>query len=197
VDPYVDQNVWGGNSTYRQALHANSPGDWYVTANATNPDGSVLTYPNTGWLSQGKVDGLSVTSSSFDVAIPHDSKTIGWAAYDLWFNNWADEVMIQTDIAANRFYDCTAVATASFQGDPWHLCVFGSERVWKHGTDDNHLINQSSGTINVKEFLVWMEAHGYLPAGSTWTAGSFGFEICNTQGTDERFQVKGFSWSVR
>src|SRR5262249_51823527 len=138
ADPWVDQNVWGGNSTYKQTIYANNPGDWAVVANASNPDGSVLTYPNTGWLSAGKVDGFSTTTSSFNPTAPHSPQAIGWAAYDLWFNNWNDEVMIQTDISANSPYDCDAVATATFGGDPWHLCVFGSERVWKHGTDDRH-----------------------------------------------------------
>jgi hypothetical protein len=189
--------VWSGSSTYRQTIYANSPSDWYVIANGTSTDGSVLTYPNTGWLSQGKVDDFSVTASSFTTAIPHNSDTTGWAAYDLWFNNWAAEVMIQTDISASSAYDCSAVATATFQGEPWHLCVFGNERVWKHGTDDQHLINESSGTLDIKAFIVWMEANGYLPADSTWTSGSFGFEICDTKGTDARFQVSAFSWTMR
>lgn len=194
--PYVDQNVWGGNSTYKQTLYANSPGNWYVIANAVNDSGSVLTYPNTGWHSTGKVDSYSTIVSSFSATLPHNAQAIGWAAYDLWFNNWKDEVMIQTDIDANSSYDCTAVATATFGGDPWHLCVFGSERVWKPGTNDQHLNNQASGTINVKAFLVWMENNGYLPAGSTWTGGSFGFEICNTNGTNQKFQVNAFSWKA-
>jgi hypothetical protein len=42
--------------------------------------------------------------------------------------------------------------------------------------------------------LVWMERHGHLPAGSTWTAASFGFEVCDTGGTDAKFSVKDFSW---
>ena len=193
-EPYVDQNVWGGNSTYQQTLYANSPGDWYVIANATNPSGSVLTYPNTGWLSTGAVDGFSTTTSSYSVTMPNNSNTFGWAAYDLWFNNWNDEVMIQTDLDVNSSYDCTAAATATFGGSPWHLCVFGSERVWKPGTDDQHLNNQPAGTINVKAMLVWMEQNGYLPANSTWTGGSFGFEICNTNSTNQKFQVNSFSW---
>ena len=80
---------------------------------------------------------------------------------------------------------------------PWHLCVFGTERVWKPGTDDSHLINQAAGSIDVRAMLVWMEANGYLPAGSTWTAASFGFEICDTRGNTQSFAVNGFTWDTQ
>jgi len=196
-NPYVDQNVWSGNGSYQQTLYANSPEDWYITANADTDFGGVLTYPNTGFDMTGTVDGFSSITSSWNVTIPtNTATTAGWAAYDLWFNNWADEVMIQTDITANSYYDCTAVATAIFSGMPWHLCVFGSERVWKPGTDDSHLINQASGSVDVRSILVWMEQNGYLPTSSTWTAGSFGFEVCDTEGNTQIFQVNDFSWDA-
>jgi hypothetical protein len=195
-DPWVDQNVWSGDDSYQQTLYANSPGDWYVTANANTDFGGVLTYPNTGFYMTGAVDGFSSITSSFSETFPHNAQTAAWAAYDLWFNNWADEVMIQPDISANSDYDCTPVTGATFNGETWHLCVFGSERVWKPGPDDQHLNNRSSGTIDIKAMLVWMEQNGYLPAGTTWTGGSFGFEICDTGGADENFQVTGFSWTA-
>ena len=196
-DPYVDQNIWSGNSSYKQSLYATNPGNWYVIANANTHFGGVLTYPNTGFFMTGAVDSYSSVTSSFGTAIPHNARTAGWAAYDLWFNNWHDEVMIQTDIAANSNYDCTAKTTATIDGQPWHMCVFDSERVWKPGTDDQHLLNRTSGTIDIQAFLTWMQQHGYLPTGSTWTAGSYGFEICDTGGTNEKFQVNAFSWTAR
>jgi hypothetical protein len=193
-DPWVDQNIWSGNSAYHQTLYASGPGSWYVTANANDGNGGVLTFPNTGFYMTGKVDSSTSITSSYSTTFPHNSQTIGWASYDLWFNNWADEVMIQTDISANSYYDCSAVTTATFAGQPWHMCQFGNERVWKPGTDDDHLRLQSSGTIDVRAFLVWMEQKGYLPASSTWTAGSYGFEVCNTSGVNAKFQVNAFSW---
>jgi hypothetical protein len=195
-DPYVDQNIWAGDANYKQTLYATNPGNWYVTANANTNFGGVLTYPNTGFSMAGSVDSYSSVTSSYSTTIPTNARTAGWAAYDLWFNNWNDEVMIQTDITANSYYDCTATTTATFGGEPWHLCVFGSERVWKPGTDDQHLLNTTSGTIDIQSFLTWMEQHGYLPKGSTWTAASYGFEICDTGGANENFQVNSFSWTA-
>jgi hypothetical protein len=194
-DPYINQNIWASDGKYQQSLYAASPRDWYITANANTNFGGVLTYPNVGWNMSGTVDSKAVTTSSWSTTMPHNAETAAWAAYDLWFNNWADEVMIQTDVAANSYYNCTAVATATFGGQPWHMCQFGSERVWKPGTDDNHLINRASGTLDIKAMLVWMEQHGYLPASSTWTAGSYGFEVCDTGGLTQKLAVNGFSWS--
>jgi hypothetical protein len=82
-------------------------------------------------------------------------------------------------------------------GMPWHMCDFGSERVWKPGTDDNHLVSQPSGSVDVRAFLVWMEANGKLPTSSAWTAASFGFEVCDTHGITETFRVNDFSWNAR
>lgn len=198
-DPWVDQNVWSGNQNYRQTLYSNSPENWYVTANAKTNFGGVLTYPNTGFYMSGTIDSYNSITSSWNVTLPVNQTTAGWAAYDLWFNDWNDEVMIQTDLTvpSNGDYDCTGVATITVSGMPWHMCDFGSERVWKPGTDDNHLANQTSGQVDIGAFLKWMEQNGKLPANSTWTGGSFGFEICDTGGATEQFKVTGFSWTAK
>ena len=75
-------------------------------------------------------------------------------------------LMIITDMNATSDYNATNVCTATFSGVTWHMQQFGAERVWKMGTDDEHRINQPSGTLNVLEILKWMEQHGYLPANS-------------------------------
>jgi O-antigen/teichoic acid export membrane protein len=194
--PWVGQNIWSGDKSYKQTLYSSAPGNWYVIANANTHFGGVLTYPNTGFYMTGAVASYSSITSSFGTAIPDNARTAGWAAYDLWFNDWHDEVMIQTDVNANSFYDCTPKTTATIAGQPWHMCVFGAERVWKPGPNDQHLLNRTSGTIDIQAFLTWMEQHGYLPASSTWTAASYGFEICDTGGTNETFRVNAFSWTA-
>ncbi|MFW5472228.1 DUF4082 domain-containing protein [Knoellia sp. CPCC 206450] len=195
-DPYLNQNVWAAadDPTYKQTLYGNSPRDWYVMVNARTGFGGVQAYPNVGWNMTGTVGAMPRTVSSWSVDFPHDAKTVTWAAYDLWFNDWRDEVMIQVDIAANDYYDCTHVASATFAGKPWHLCTFGAQRVWKPGVDDDSIRNEKVGSIEVKEMLVWLEEHGHLPRNSTWTAASFGFEPCDTGGANVRMSVKDFSW---
>lgn len=195
-NPYLNQNIWAaaGDPTYKQSLFGRSPRDWYVSVNANTRSGGVKAFPNVGWNMAGVVDAMPKTVTSWSVDFPHDGKIIAWAAYDLWLNDWADEVMIQVDISANERYDCQNVASATFGGRPWHMCRFGAERVWKPGMDDGSIRNEPIGFIEVKQFLVWMEDHGHLPRNSTWTAGSFGFEPCDTGGVTAKMKVTDFSW---
>jgi hypothetical protein len=195
-DPFINQNVWAaaGDPTYEQSLHARSPRDWYVDVRAKTNFGGVQAFPNVGWNMTGTVGAMPRTMSSWAVDFPHDAKTVTWAAYDLWFNDWRDEVMIQVDIAANDYYDCNHVSSATFGGKPWHLCTFGAQRVWKPGVDDDSLRNEKVGSLEVKEMLVWLEQHGHLPKNSSWTAASFGFEPCDTGAVDVRMRVTDFSW---
>jgi hypothetical protein len=195
---WVTQNIWNGNASYKQTLYSTNPGSWYVVANANTDFGGVLTYPDAGFYMSGTVSSYSSITSSFSTTIPDNARTAGWAAYDLWFNDWNDEVMIITDFTAPSAYDCaTATVSATIGGQPWHLCVNGSERVWKPGTDDQHLRNQASGTLDIQAFLTWLEQHGYLRSNSTWTAADYGFEICDTGGTNEIFRVNAYSWIAR
>jgi len=196
-NPWAGPNIWGGGASYQQTMCINAPNSWYITANGNTNWGPVQTYPNTGFDMGGTIVGSTSITSSWNVTIPTDTtKVAGWSGYDLWFNNWADEVMILTDITVptNGTYDCTGVATITVSGIPWHMCDFGSERVWKPGTDDQHLVNRISGSVDVRAILTWMEQNGKLPDVSTWTASSFGFEVCDTHGTAQRFTVNDFSW---
>jgi hypothetical protein len=193
----VDSNIWTNNTGYSQTLTANAPNDWNIVAHANTHFGGVQAFPNTGFNMTGTVNRDTSVTSSWNVTLPENQTTAGWATYDLWFNNWRAEVQIHVDqtVPSQGYYDCKAVAKVTFGGMPWHLCVFGSERVWKMGTDDNHPVNEASGSVSILPILKWMETNGYLPAGSTWTASSFGFEVCDTGGFPETFAVNNFSWN--
>jgi hypothetical protein len=199
--PTVGQDIWNPISGWRQTLHAMSPADWSVTATGPAGNTAVVSYPNTGaGYGEKPLSSFHSLTSSFAETMPHNSSTSGWAAYDLWFNNWHDEVMIQYDFTGNG--PCNSVVTHTFGGSngvpaqSWHLCVFGSERVWKLGTNDAHLKNEASGSVDILAMLTWMENHGYLPQHSTVTDLSMGFEICSTGGKPETFAVSRFSISA-
>jgi hypothetical protein len=121
-----------------------------------------------------------------------NSGTSAWATYDLWFNNWSNEVMIQHDFANNG--PCTFSATATFGGSGGvpvqnsGLCVFGSELVWKLTSG-----NEQTGSVDILAMVTWLENNGYMPANSTITDLSYGFEVCSTGGQNENFQVNSFS----
>ena len=199
-DPYVDQNVWSPIPDWSQTLYANSPTDWRVVANGPAGNTEVVAFPNTGVDMTGAVDSYSKTISSFSETMPHNSQTSAWSMYDLWFNNWADEVMIQYDFSGNG--SCDSVATAQFGGtngvpvQTWHLCDFsggGSTTLdWKLGASDP-ATSESSGSIDILAMIKWLETHGYLPTASTWTAASQGWEICSTGGQPETFSESSYS----
>ena len=117
----------------------------------TPTSAGVLTFPNTGFYMTGAIDSFASHTSSWKVTIPtDDTKTAGWAAYDLWFNNWADEVMIQPDLTANSDYDCTGVASSHGRRHAMAHVRFRFRRVWKPGTDDQHLIDRASGNVDIQ-----------------------------------------------
>ena len=196
-NPAVGQNVWGGADNYTQELYSYGPGNWFITGKVNSNWGGVETYPNIGFKMTGRVDSFSSITSSFNVTIPKNNYTAAWAAYDLWFNSSPhNEVMIQVNITAPSWYYCAANATATFDGMPWHLCVFGSELVWKPGTNDSNMINRKSGVIDIKSMIVWLEHNGYLQNNVTWSSGSFGYEVCDTHNHTENFTVNNFTWSA-
>jgi len=199
--PYVDNHAYSAKSGETQTLQANSPGDWVVTNNTLKGNTSVTSYPNTGAsYNEQPVSKFSSITSTYTDFMPHNSTTSGWAAEDLWFNNWADEVMIQYDFTNNG--PCAYEAVQQFGGQTWGLCVFGSERVWKlapAGTKvgGSATINQPSGTIDVKAMITWLEGNGYLPANSTITNLSTGFEICSTGGVPEKWGYSAYTMNAK
>lgn len=211
-DITVGNNVWSEPSgSWSQTLNVASPASWNVVANF--PTGtSVRSFPNTGqtqdWINGTNLPAaLSTWSSmisSYSVSLNAHKGTVGEAAYDLWLDNWHNEVMIQTDFAGDSLrprcdIDGDVITTQTFGGingvpvQRWNLCQFGSELIWQPPTGTNY----SSGKVDVMAMLTWLEKNGggkYLPADPTLTAISFGFEICSTGGQDQSFQVSNFSF---
>jgi hypothetical protein len=153
-----------------------------------------VSFPNVGqqYYYTNTLAGFSSIYSSFTENMNQASGTSAEAAYDIWLNNWGNEVMIQHDIV-NRG-TCQAAATATFGGSggvpvqSWNLCVYGSELIWQlTGT------GEQSGRVDILAMLTWLENKGYLPKASGLTDISYGFEICSTGGRAETFAVSGFS----
>jgi hypothetical protein len=210
----VGNNVFGpASNSYSQKLYVVSPGNWSVVANF--PAGtSVRSFPNTGQ-TQNWINGTNLPAalsswssmfSSYSVSLDAHSGTVGEAAYDLWFDDWHNEVMIQTDFAGDSLRPrCDVlhevITTQTFGGtngvpsQRWNLCKFGPEIIWQPATG----INYPSGKVNVMAMLTWLETHGngnYLPANPTLTAISFGFEICSTGSRDQTFRLNNFSFTA-
>jgi hypothetical protein len=214
-DVTVGNDVWSPPSgSWSQTLHVTSPGNWNVIANFPAGATSVHSFPNTGqdqnWINgtnlPAPLSSWSAMTSSYSVNLNANSGTVAESAYDLWLNDWKNEVMIQTDFAGDSLRPrCDAlhddITTQTFGGtdgvpvQKWNLCQFGSEIIWQPSTGTNY----SSGKVDVMAMLTWLEKNGngkYLPANPTLTAVSFGIEICSTGGQSETFQVNKFSFNA-
>jgi len=190
----VGQDVWNPISGWHQTLSATDPGNWSVMANMPNKNTAVVSFPNTGAnYDSPLISSFPALYSSFSESMPTTSATNAHAAYDLWFNDWNDEVMIQNDFAPGGYRCDSYEASASFGGShgvpvqTWYLCQFGSELIWQLKA------NEQSGSVDIKAMTTWLETKGYLRQNSTVTALSYGFEISSTGGQNEEFRVSDFS----
>jgi hypothetical protein len=206
----VDQNIWNSDTTSckgsTQTLSANSPEDYQVVANYPAHNTAICSYPNV-WPhdASGAVNSYSQITSSFNESFPHNAQTAAHAMFDLWFNNWSYEVMVQYDFSNDGACEGswpevkTNVTFGGTDGVPsqaWHLCTGngGKSLVWKLGAADGaQEQSESSGTVDLLPMLKYLERKGYLPANAKWTAISMGWEIASTGGKNETFSGAGFT----
>ena len=96
----IGQDVWNPISGWQQTLAAANPGNWQVTANMPDENTAVISFPNTGaGYNSPQLSSFPAIYSSISETMGSSSATNAHAAYDLWFNDWKNEVMIQTDFA--------------------------------------------------------------------------------------------------
>lgn len=195
---YVGNNVWNPIRGWQQTLHANSPGDWYVTSNMPAGNTAVVSYPSSSQGSSGNgtnpaISSYSTLTSSFSETMNSTSKTDAEAAYDIW-TAAGDEIMIQHDFSPLRPRCDTILATVGFTEpgtstvQDWDFCMYGSERIWQfHGG------NEQSGSVDIGTMLTWLMKNGHLKQGSRLSQVGYGFEICSTGGQNENFQVSRYS----
>jgi hypothetical protein len=200
-NPTVNNNVWSPITGWQQTLYSDNPGDWSVTANMPAGNTQIVSYPSSGSnYNDESLSSFSSIYSSFSENMHPTSGTQAWAAYDIWLNNWGNEVMIHHDLARFNSYDNTPTARdVQFGGSggvpvqSWDLHQYGSEWVWQPASNS---WNEETGSVDILAMLQWMEAKGYLPASSTLTSIGYGFEIASTGGVNENFQVSSYSLSA-
>jgi hypothetical protein len=191
----IANDVWNPINGWSQTVHATSPGNWHVVANMPKGNTAVISYPSDGvTYDERPLSTFSSIISSFSENMHATSQTSAWAAYDIWLNNWNNEIMIQNDFANQGA--CDQAATATFGGSDgvpvqnWKLCDFGSELVWQLNGGKT---NEQTGSVDVLAMLNWLADHGYVPNNSNMTAIGYGWEICSTGGVDETFTNTGFT----
>ncbi len=147
-----------------------------------------MNYPSTP-----QFNSFSSITSTFSEVSPHSANSDFEAAYDLWFNNYAYEVMIWVDNnnqTPGGAPSSQIASKASVGGGTYDVYLSGSTMYFVAAT------NFSSGTVDilsVLNFAASTQGQSWLPADATVTQFNFGWEICSTNGQNATFTLDGFS----
>ena len=191
----VGQDVWNPISGWSQTLHATGPGNWQVTANMPLGNTAVVSFPNTGEsYDSNLLTSFSSLYSSFSEAMNPTAGTSAEAGYDIWLNNWSNEVMIRARHGQPRRPVRPGAGHRSFGGhggvpmQRWNLCQYGSEIIWQSpSTGNGDVYGEHSGSVDVLAMLEWLVNNGgYLPQASNLTAIGYGFEFAARAGSTRR-----------
>jgi hypothetical protein len=187
----VIQDIWNPISNISQTLTSYNPGNWSVTASMPASNTAVVSYPDIQQLYTTSsntptplADFHSITSS-YTESGPQGGD---WeAAYDIWTDNYAVETMIWVDNHGQTPAG-SKVATANINGV--------SYSVWSAGKDLVSLVlnsNQTSGSVDVLAALKWLQSNNYMNANAGVNQVDFGFEICSTGGSAQKFAMSQYS----
>jgi hypothetical protein len=196
---YVNQDVWNPITGWQQTLYSTSPGDWYAIANMPVGNTAVVSYPDTQQLYDSlKVRHMHFIYSSFSESSDISTNTVDDTGYDIWLNNYADEVMIQHEVAGHGQCDGDppVAGPIKFGGThnvpvkSWYLCQYGSEIIWElPQTNGEWSFGISHGRVDILSMLTWLLDHKYLRANSTLDQIDYGFELSSTNALNETFTV--------
>jgi len=203
---YVLQDVWNPIDGWQQTLYSTDPGDWYVIANMPAGNLAVVSYPDTQQLYGVRLDRLHYVYSSFAENSDTSTNTVDDTGYDIWLNNYADEVMIQHEVAGHGQCDGAPplAGPVAFGGThrvpvkSWVLCQYGSELFWQlHSPKGAWTFGIDHGRVDILAMLTWLEDHKYLKANSRLEQIDYGFELSSTNGLNETFTVSGLTIKSR
>ena len=94
----IYNNIWGSGAG-SQCLTVNAYNNWYVDANHPEGSGGVKSYPNVERQVSLNVDNMGSVTSSFAVSRPSGGSYS--STYDIWYNNYAYEVMLWMNYTGN------------------------------------------------------------------------------------------------
>ncbi len=186
----VIQDIWNPISGASQTLTSYNPGDWSVSANMPASNKAVVSYPDVQQIyteSNGDADPLSnfhSITSSYNESGPATGDYE--AAYDIWANNGSLEIMLWVDNHGQAPAG-SVVATPTIGGTGYSVHQYNS-------TVSMVLNSQSSsGTVDLLAALNWLKSNGYEPSDLAINQIDFGWEICSTGGTTQKFSMNNFT----
>ena len=192
----INNNVWNDSAApgWTQTVEAISPSRWQVTANiSTASDGAVVSYPDVQQLyAERKLSTWSSIMSSWSEAMNVNGGSQCEAAYDIWLNDYANEIMIWVDTTASQ------AAALSFDTNLGNVMIGGKTFTVYHRPSSTEYIyylpgSTPIGSVDVLGILLHAVANGYLPEDSGLTAIEFGWEIVTTNSLDQTFVMSSFS----
>lgn len=201
-DPGWDEynNTWNDPAMPPNSytLNANSHSDWDVVANQAvcpTSDCAVETYESAQFNyldtpgSEEVADILHMTSHFSETMPTGNLSTNGFdaeAAYDIWLDNYAIEVMIWVD-NQGQTPSGNVIGTANLSGNDYTIYQGGS--TYSFVLDHN----ETNGQVDIQAVLDWLTANNYIATTSYLTQFNFGWEICSTDGMTDTFAVHGLN----
>jgi hypothetical protein len=163
-------------------LCVTSPSKWTDTVDFGPPgDGAVQGYPDTQQLYGTPPTTLK---STFNATEPPDSQGEWELAYDVWTNDYANDVMVWEDTSTSRLADNGAVIdnpNVTIDGVSYTLMHYGTEAQPERMLVRNTPV--TSGSEDITDDLNYLVSIGDLPAGDGINQSDFGWEVCSTVGT--------------
>jgi Glycosyl hydrolase family 12 len=183
----VYNDEWGAHYTY-QGLWVNSHSNWGVWSQQDYTSG-VEAYPNVSRTINRSISSLSSVSSAYTVTDP--SAGSYEAAYDIWTEDNANEIMIWTDVH-NVGPLGSNVGSLTLDGRTYHVYkgTNGSNNVFSF-VDTSTV---TSGTFNILDILKWIQNTKGWMSNETLGKVQFGWEI-TTENPGQNFQVDSYSVS--
>ena len=185
----IYNNIWGSGAG-TQCLWAYDKGNWGVWADHPS-SGGIKAYPNVDYDVNYNIGSMPTITSTFGVSVPSSGSYN--SAYDIWYNNYAYEVMlwmnyngsmgpISYNYGCNGYPSsaCPIATNVNVGGHTWNVYegTNGSATVYSFlRTSDTN-----SGTVNITQISQWLVNNNYFTNSTNLHEIQFGFEITNSPG---------------
>ncbi|HXZ66063.1 MAG TPA: hypothetical protein VEH05_15080 [Streptosporangiaceae bacterium] len=188
----VYNNAWNAAAAGPQTVWADSYRHWGVVSDQADTS-SVKTYPCVQEnFARTSLTALRALTSSFAESMPPAADSYdAEAAYDIWLDDYRDEVMVWVD---NHGQQPAGIVSSEAVLAGQHFRVYlGNAHMVSLVLAGTH---EAKGSVNLLLVLRWLVGHGYLRSTDTLTQVDFGWEIVSTDRVPLGFTLRGYSLSV-
>jgi len=189
---YITNDTWNASGfNITQTMYICNYNNWYVTAGNMSEAGGVKSYPNVheDFNNDPPISSFKTITSTFASTSPRLG--IYDAAYDIWLNGQAVEVMVW-----NESYDQTLnglnpggskQTTVTLGGRSYDVYKGNGYIAFKATTPF------SSGTVDLLGIFKWITSQGWISSSATLGQIDYGIEFVSTNNQNATFKVTNFS----